>query len=149
MHLDESRSSIEPTSSATEDKTKKPDTQQTAQPAAVPTIKIRKKSDSSLKEEDTKKEKNKKVELKKQESQKKIEVEKPKDSEMRPIKPEPKTVERAGSVKKMDLCKEVKKTEKETGKKSELKKNDSVKRLELKKQESVELLKVRCFCLTP
>lgn len=148
LQLNDTHSSVEPSDSSHEEKSK--NQSEPVPLPQIPQIKVRKKSDSSLKdEEQNRKEQksanSKKPELKKQDSMKKEPEKHKEDSESKPVKPEQKALERTGSVKVIDTQKDKdKKQEKEQSKKEkqELKKNDSVKKLELKKQESVDTLKV-------
>ncbi|XP_026733791.1 microtubule-associated serine/threonine-protein kinase 3 isoform X3 [Trichoplusia ni] len=141
VYLDDSRSSTEP-SMIIEEKPKKPQVQE--QPA-IEVQKTRKKSDSSLKDEDLKskdkqKTKSDKPELKKQES-----IRSEEKQELASVKEESKkekVMERTGSVKKVEKQEKDKKVEKEKKQEQkEAKRSESVKKIELKKQESVDNIK--------
>ncbi|CAG9569864.1 unnamed protein product [Danaus chrysippus] len=151
---DDSRSSTE---SALTDTNKKILPLQETTPSVVETQhKTRKKSDSSLKDEDFKtKDKSKarqekqEKEFKKQDSVKKIEKAEVKVEEKRQDVKEDKkekAMERSGSVRKQDKqeTKEAKKQEKQDRaekkqEKMEAKRSESMKKIELKKQESFEV----------
>ncbi|XP_047036961.1 microtubule-associated serine/threonine-protein kinase 3 isoform X1 [Helicoverpa zea] len=144
--LDDSRASTE-SSILIEEKTKKPPPPQEPTPPVEVQTKARKKSDSSLKDEDLKsKEKQKfkqdKPELKKQESLARMEENKEYSAVLKEEKVKDKVMERTGSIKKVEKQEKDKKLEKEKKQeKAEAKRSESVKRIELKKQESVDMIK--------
>ncbi|CAG5037459.1 unnamed protein product [Parnassius apollo] len=164
VHLDESRSSVE-TSITTSEMSKQLNTTFETLPSISQNDtqqKTRKKSDSSLKDEELKvkeksKSKQEKSELKKQDSIKKLEKTEIKTEEKQVQETQKadekskmeKTMERVGSIKKSDKQDkaEAKKEKQEKAEmkkqeKIEAKKTESAKKLEgLKRQESVEINK--------
>ncbi|KAJ8707347.1 hypothetical protein PYW08_010599 [Mythimna loreyi] len=149
VYLDDSRASTD-TSIIVEEKTEKPKKQQ-QQPQEQPTVEVaqkaRKKSDSSLKDEDLKskdkqKSKQEKPEIKKQDSFPEKVEERNYSAVLKEDKAKEKAMERTGSIKKVEKQEKDKKMEKEKKQeKIEAKRSESVKRAELKKQESVDTIK--------